>query len=230
MLILTPPSEGKSIQNTVSKKFSETNFVFEKQVKEILMILKPLNENKIISTYGTNLEKAKDLHKNNLKVFDNECSMAIERYTGVVFSNLDWKSLDNNEKAYLNKNLRIFSGMFGLLKPNDLIPNYKLKMNVLALTNFWKLHISNQLNKEDLILDLLPAAHRKAFDLKKNVFKINFLINKDGKLIQSAHAGKVVKGKFIRFLAQHSIQDFEELKKFSFDGYKWNGDCFLKNS
>ena len=230
MLILTPPSEGKSIKNTVSKKFSETNFVFEKQVKEILMILKPLNENKIVSTYGTNLEKAKDLHKINLKVFDNECSMAIERYTGVVFSNLDWKSLDNNEKAYLNKNLRIFSGMFGLLKPNDLIPNYKLKMNVLALTNFWKIHISNQLNKEDLILDLLPAVHRKALNLKQNVFKINFLINKDGKLIQSAHAGKVVKGKFIRFLAQHNIQDFEELKKFSFDGYKWNGDCFLKNS
>ena len=230
MLILTPPSEGKSIQNTVSKKFSETNFVFEKQVKEILMILKPLNENKIISTYGTNLEKAKDLHKNNLKVFDNEWSMAIERYTGVVFSNLDWKSLDNNEKAYLNKNLRIFSGMFGLLKPNDLIPNYKLKMNVLALTNFWKLHISNQLNKEDLILDLLPAVHRKALNLKQNVFKINLLINKDGKFIQSAHAGKVVKGKFIRFLAQHNIQDFEELKKFSFVGYKWNGDFFLKNS
>ena len=57
MLILTPPSEGKSIKNTVSKKFSETNFVFEKQVKEILMILKSLNENKIVSTYGTNLEK-----------------------------------------------------------------------------------------------------------------------------------------------------------------------------
>ena len=230
MLILTPPSEGKSIKNTVNIQFSETNFVFAKQVKEILILLKSLNENKIVSTYGTNLEKAKDLHKINLKVFDNKCSMAIERYTGVVFSNLDWKSLDNNEKAYLNKNLRIFSGMFGLLKPNDLIPNYKLKMNVLALTNFWKIHISNQLNKEDLILDLLPAVHRKAFNLKQNVFKINFLINKDGKLIQSAHAGKVVKGKFIRFLAQHNIQDFEELKKFSFDGYKWNGDFFLKNS
>ena len=167
MLILTPPSEGKSIQNTVNTKFSETNFVFAKQVKEILILLKSLNENKIVSTYGTNLEKAKDLHKNNLKVFDNECSKAIERYTGVVFSNLDWKSLDNNAKAYLNKNLRIFSGMFGMLKPNDLIPNYKLKMNVLALTNFWKIHISNQLNKEDLILDLLPAVHRKAFNKKQ---------------------------------------------------------------
>ncbi|MEC7871415.1 MAG: peroxide stress protein YaaA, partial [Chloroflexota bacterium] len=113
MLILTPPSEGKSIQNTVNTKFSETNFVFTEQVKEILMLLKSLNENKIVSTYGTNFEKAKDLHKNNLKVFDKECSMAIERYTGVVFSNLDWKSLDNNAKTYLNKNLRIFSGMFG---------------------------------------------------------------------------------------------------------------------
>ena len=79
MLILTPPSEGKSIQNTVSKKFSETNFIFEKQVKEILMILKPLNENKIISTYGTNLEKAKDLHKNNLK-FWGEVGVKIWRY------------------------------------------------------------------------------------------------------------------------------------------------------
>ena len=44
MLILTPPSEGKSIQNTVRKKFSETNFVLEKQVKEMLRDIKKKNE------------------------------------------------------------------------------------------------------------------------------------------------------------------------------------------
>ena len=104
MLILTPPSEGKSSENTVNKKFSETDFIFTVQVKKILELLNKLDEKQIISTYGTTLDKANDLHKNNLNIFNNECSMAIERYTGVVFKNLDWDSLNLDSQNYLNKN------------------------------------------------------------------------------------------------------------------------------
>ena len=64
MLILTPPSEGKSYQNTVNKKFVETNYIFKEQVKEIVSILNKLDEKKIISVYGTTLDKARELHKN----------------------------------------------------------------------------------------------------------------------------------------------------------------------
>ena len=230
MLILTPPSEGKSSENTVNKKFSETDFIFTVQVKKILELLNKLDEKEIISTYGTTLDKANDLHKNNLNIFNKECSMAIDRYTGVVFKNLDWNSLNLNSQNYLNKNLRILSGFFGILKPDSLIPNYKLKMNVLSLTNFWKKDISKYLENEELILDLLPATHRKALNLEKNIVRINFIINKNGKLVQSAHSGKVVKGKFIRFLAQNNVQDIYGINNFEYDGYKWNGELFIKDN
>ena len=104
--------------------------------------LSKLDEKQIISTYGTTLDKAIDLHENNLNIFNKKCSMAIERYTGVVFKNLDWDSLNLDAQNYLNQNLRILSGLFGILKPDSLIPNYKLKMNVLSLTNFWKKDLS----------------------------------------------------------------------------------------
>jgi len=230
MLILAPPSEGKSSVNTVNKKFNATNFIFTVQVNRILELLNKLDEKQIISTYGTTLDKATDLHKNNLNIFNKKCSMAIERYTGVVFKNLDWDSLNLDAQNYLNKNLRILSGLFGILKPDSLIPNYKLKMNVLSLTNFWKQDISNYLKNEELILDLLPVIHRKALNTENNIVSINFIINKNGKLVQSAHSGKVVKGKFIRFLAQNNIQDIYGVKNFEYDGYKWNGQFFIKEA
>ncbi|MBN19195.1 MAG: hypothetical protein CL758_06980 [Chloroflexi bacterium] len=229
MIILTPPSEGKSSNNTVNKKFIETNYIFKDRVEKILSILDKLDEKKIVSIYGTTLDKARELHKNNLNIFDAGCSKAIERYTGVVFKNIDWDSLDLISKNYLNQNLRIVSGLFGILKPDSLIPNYKLKMNVLSLTDFWKNDISNQLKNEDFILDLLPATHRKALKLEKNILSINFIINRNGKLIQSAHSGKVVKGKFIRFLAQNKVYDFKGISEFEYDGYKWNGEFFVKD-
>jgi len=229
MLILIPPSEGKSSQNTVNKKFSETNYIFKEQIKKIVSILCKLDDDKIISIYGTTLDKAKKIHENNLNIFDKECSTAIQRYTGIVFKNIDWNSLNLTSKNYLNKNLRILSGFFGILKPDNLIPNYKLKMNTLSLTGFWKNDISNHLKNEEFILDLLPATHRKTLNAGKNIVAINFIINKSGKLIQSAHSGKVVKGKFIRFLAQNNISYIKGIEDFEYDGYKWNGKFFLKN-
>jgi|TARA_B100000530_G_C15904677_1_gene466851 cytoplasmic iron level regulating protein YaaA (DUF328/UPF0246 family) len=229
MIILAPPSEGKSSKNTVNEKFIETNYIFKDRVEKILSILNKLDEKKIVSTYSTTLDKARVLHKNNLNIFDQGCSKAIERYTGVVFKNIDWYSLDLISKNYLNENLRIVSGLFGILKPDSLIPNYKLKMNVLSLTDFWKNDISNQLKNEELILDLLPATHRKVLKLEKNILSINFIINKNGKLIQSAHSGKVVKGKFIRFLAQNNVYDVKGITDFEYDGYSWNGEFFVKD-
>ena len=50
--------------------------------------------------------------KINLDVFNGLCSYAIERYTGVVFKNIDWQTFDENSKNYLNKNFYIFLRIF----------------------------------------------------------------------------------------------------------------------
>ena len=74
MIILTPPSEGKSSVNSVNKKFSETDFIFTVQVKKILKLLNQLDEKQIMSVYGTTLYIGNDLHKQNLSIFNKECS------------------------------------------------------------------------------------------------------------------------------------------------------------
>ena len=145
MLILIPPSEGKSSKNTTETKFDDTNFIFSKQVKEIVEILKDKKE-EIEKIYGTSLEKSKDLQEKNLSVFSNTCSKAIERYTGVVYNQLDLNNYSEESKNYFNSKIRIFSGLFGMVKPNTLIPDYKLKMNVLGLTKFWSPFLSYELS------------------------------------------------------------------------------------
>ena len=42
------------------------------------------------------------------------------------------------------------------------------------------------------------------------------------------HFGKAVKGKFIRFLSLNQIEDIKDFKDFEYDGFKWNGECFIK--
>ena len=108
-----------------------------------------LTNEEIEKVYGTSLEKSKELQKKNLEVFSSECSMAIERYTGVVYNQIDWKSFSEESKIYFNSNIRIFSGLFGMVKPNTLIPDYKLKMNVLGLTKFWSPFLTKEIYKED---------------------------------------------------------------------------------
>ncbi len=226
MLILIPPSEGKSSNNTTEKKFHETNFIFSEQVKEIIEILKTKNE-EIEKIYGTSLEKSKDLHENNLNVFSNQCSKAIERYTGVVYNQLDLNSFSEESKLYFNSNIRIFSGLFGMVKPNTLIPDYKLKMNVLGLTKFWSPFLSNELSKEELIIDLLPEIHRKAYE-HKNIKKVSFYTKKGDKLVSAGHNGKVVKGLFINFLAVNCINKIDDFEKFEYDNYSWDGENFIR--
>ena len=226
MLILIPPSEGKSSKNIISTKFTETNFIFSEKVKQIIEILKNNNE-EIEKVYGTSLEKSKELQKKNLEVFSSECSMAIERYTGVVYNQIDWKSFSEESKIYFNSNIRIFSGLFGMVKPNTLIPDYKLKMNVLGLTKFWSPFLTKEIYKEDLIIDLLPEIHRKAYE-HKNIKKVNFYIKKGDKLVSAGHHGKVVKGQFINFLSINCITNLDDFEKFKYDDYSWDGENFIK--
>ncbi|MBU45995.1 MAG: hypothetical protein CMD28_01060 [Flavobacteriales bacterium] len=226
MLILIPPSEGKSSKNTTEIKFNETNFVFSGQVKEIIQILKSKNE-EIEKIYGTSIEKSKGLQEKNLNVFSNPCSKAIERYTGVVYNQLDLNNYSEESKKYFNSNIRIFSGLFGMVKPNTLIPDYKLKMNVLGLTKFWSPFLSKELAKEELIIDLLPEIHRKAYE-HKNIKKISFYTKKSDKLVSAGHHGKVVKGQFINFLTLNCITKLDDFEKFEYDDYSWDGENFIK--
>lgn len=228
MLILIPPSEGKAKIKSSDTLFKDTNFKYEREVNQVVRHLSILENEDLRSIYGTSQEKSETFHRQNQDIFNSHCAMAIERYTGVVYEYIDWNSLNDTAKKYMEKHVRIFSGLFGILTPETLIPNYKLKMNVLSLQFHWKPILTKALEKEDVVFDLLPQVHRKAYNPSKNVIKVDFSVQNKGKKTAAGHFGKAVKGKFIRFLAENNISSIDKFKDFEYDGFKWNGEQFIK--
>ena len=230
MKILIPPSEGKAKVKPLNILFQDTNFKFAEYTQQIVDYLGLIEYEDLTSVYGTSQEKAIMFHRQNQDVFNSKCVSAIKRYTGVVYNHIEWNSLSKKAQEYMNNHVIIFSGLFGLLTPDTLIPDYKLKMNVLSLKRLWGPIISKHLENEDLVFDLLPQVHRKAYTPNKNTIQVDFLVKNKGKTSAAGHFGKSVKGEFIRFLAQNQVQGINGFKDFEYDGFKWNGKHFVKNT
>ena len=228
MKYLIPPSEGKSKVQAAGAKFKNTNFIFKQHVEQIVTLLELIDDEDLTSIYGTSQEKSERFHRQNQDIFNSKCANAIERYTGIVYKNLDWESYDDKEKEFMNNHFYIFSGLFGLLKPMTLIPDYKLKMNVLSLQYHWNPILTEALKGEELIFDLLPQVYRKAYTPNKNVIQVEFIVENKGKKTLAGHYGKAVKGKFIKYLAENNIKSTKEFLGFEYDGFKWEKDHFVK--
>ncbi|PZM85728.1 hypothetical protein DLH72_01525 [Candidatus Gracilibacteria bacterium] len=216
-IFLIPPSEGK---NTIGeqKESEKLSFVFEKPLE----ISKNATE-KDLKCKDKRFEEAIFLNKNieNSKVLES-----IKRYTGVMFSAIDYENMTEKGKNFFDENFFILSGMYGILKPKDNIGNYKLPISTKGLYDFWGNKIFEkilELNPENIV-NLLPKDYEKVLNLKKNkkilsqknikFININFL-KSDGKKI--SHGVKVIKGKFIKEICEKNISDFEkfslEIKK-----------------
>ncbi len=219
MKYLIPPSEGKSKIQSNTTKFKDTDFIYKNHIEQIVTLLELIDEEDLTSIYGTSEEKSLAFHRQNQDIFNSHCAHAIERYTGIVYKNLDWNSFSESEKVFMDKHFYIFSGLFGMVTPLTLIPEYKLKMNVLSLDHHWK-----------EILDLLPQVHRKAYKAGDNVKKIDFFVIKKGKKSSAGHFGKAVKGQLVNFIVKNKITSIDNFDGFEYDGFKWDGEIFIKEN
>ena len=181
MKILIPASEGKAkVSSSSEVRFEDTDFVYKKEVQQVVNLLELIDEEDLKSIYGTTDEKSILFHRLNQSIFKSKCVNAIERYTGVVYSNIGWKEMSNQAQSYMKKHILIFSGLFGMGQPVTPIPNYKLKMNVLSLQHHWRPILTNSLSKEKFIIDLLPQVHRKAYEPNQNTLRVA-MMNSEGR-------------------------------------------------
>ena len=90
-------------------------------------------------------------------------------------------------------------------------------------------HGNIRLNDEEIIIDLLPQVHRKAYTPNKNnVIPVDFLIINKGKKAAAGHFGKAVKGEFIRYMAENNVSNTDDFMGFEYDGFEWDGISFVK--
>ena len=100
MKILIPPSEGKAKVKSLNILFKDTDFYLAKYTQQIIDLLSLIEDENLTSIYGTTAEKSMLFHRQNQDVFNSPCVSAIQRYTGVVYENINWKTLNKRHLKY----------------------------------------------------------------------------------------------------------------------------------
>lgn len=168
------------------------------------------------------------------KPASKESTAAIMAFTGEVYRGLDAASLSHEALDYLQKNYRILSGLYGLLKPSDRIMLYRLEMGrpfqfdkYKNLYDFWKEKVTEQLNKElkkdDFLVMCASTEYGKVIDRKKlkcSVIDVDFKEYKDGKLKTIVVYTKHARGLVVRYCAENNVQTLDELKGFNLENYR----------
>ncbi len=158
---------------------------------------------------------------------------AIYAFTGEVFRGIDITSLAEEKIPLLQDRLRILSGLYGLLKPLDLIQPYRLEMGTRIsvgkadnLYKFWDSNLADALNNEmkdgSLLINLASSEYFKA--VPKKVLKTSMITpifkelkNGDYKIVMTY--AKRARGLMVRYIIENDINTLEELKGFNTDGY-----------
>lgn len=225
MKILFSPSETK-FKGGESKKINKNSFLFPELFEERIKVVNlyqtyidTASNKELEKLFGTKKEDIINYYKGNL--LEKEIMKVIERYDGVAFDYLKYSTLSDIEKAYIDKNVVIFSNLMGPILAGDMgLPDYKLKQNEkignFELEKFYNEKFSKALDdylKDDDVIDLRAGFYEKFYKINKPYTTMKFI--KDGKVV--SHWAKAYRGIILRLLAQNNIQSIDELMNMEID-------------
>jgi cytoplasmic iron level regulating protein YaaA (DUF328/UPF0246 family) len=165
-------------------------------------------------------------------------------FKGQVYIGLDAKTLSEDDLLFAQKHLRILSGLYGILRPLDLMQAYRLEMGIPLknlkgnnLYEFWGTKIADNINNEfskhkhKVLINLASNEYYKVVKDKLLNGDIITPVFKEAKgndfRVITVYA-KTARGLMSRFIIQNRIEDPEEIKAFDTDGYLFNHDLSTK--
>ncbi|WP_430612340.1 peroxide stress protein YaaA [Flavobacterium sp. JP2137] len=241
MKILISPA--KSLDYKTPVPVAQTTVpVFKKQAKVVHEVLKTYSPGDLadlmhISDNLAALNWTRNQQRTLLPKGESErFRAAVYAFNGDVYGGLDVYTLQTAKTDDLQDKLRILSGLYGLLKPLDLIEPYRLemgtKMPVGAAANlyeFWKPLIAVQLNKEmkkgELLVNLASKEYFTAVDKKALIGTLvtpDFKELREGKLKSISFFAKKARGMMVRYILDCEVETIEGLKGFNLDGYAFS--------
>lgn len=158
---------------------------------------------------------------------------AIYAFSGDVYRGLDAYTIETEKLDKLQDKVRIISGLYGILKPMDLIQPYRLEMGTKFpvgknknLYEFWKKKVTQSLNEElnggELFLNLASNEYFKAIDtkaLKVPVITASFKDFKNGEYKTIMTFAKLARGFMTRYIIDTNAQTLDDIKGFNYEGY-----------
>ncbi len=239
ILVLSP---AKTLNEEPSPLKNHTDLVFANESVQLAKKLKKLKQEELESLMhiSSNLaELNMGRYKNFKKEFTPETAkQAIHMFKGDVYVGLDAQSFDKNDMKFAQKTVRILSGLYGIIKPLDLIQPYRLEMGTpfankhgKNLYEFWGNKITEQLNNEltesksSHLLNLASVEYFKSIqrdELVKPVLDIDFREERDGKLKVISFTAKKARGDMARQIVRQRIKKAEDLKELNIMGYTFD--------
>ena len=215
--------------------------MFLKEAGELLSFLRSLSDEekaKVWKVKGALLSSS--LSSLSMLSLEDIGSPAIFSYDGIQYTYMSPSSFTDSMLEYAEKNLRIISGLYGLLKPLDGVGTYRLEMESPIsipgygdLYSYWGGKIASSLMEDDkLLVNLASAEYSKAVlpYLPSTVTVVTpvFLDWEKGRYVSKGVYAKMERGEMVRFLAETGAETVEDIMKFSSRGYEFSR--FLSDS
>ena len=215
--------------------------MFLKEAGELLSFLRSLSDSEMAKVWkvkGALLSSS--LSSLSMLSLEDIGSPAIFSYDGIQYTYMSPSSFTDSMLEYAEKNLRIISGLYGLLRPLDGVGTYRLEMESPIsipgygdLYSYWGGKIASSLMEDDrLLVNLASAEYSKAvlpyLPSTVNVVTPVFLDWEKGRYVSKGVYAKMERGEMVRFLAETGAETVEEIMKFSSRGYEFSR--FLSDS
>lgn len=249
MLVILSPAKTIDFSRKINWDYTTTP-VFIKHAEELAKYLKKYKQIDLSSLMGISAKLADLNFERYLKWNKNHTTenarQAVFAFNGDVYEGLEADKLSEKSLAFIGKNVRILSGLYGILRPFDLIMEYRLEMGTKLETkkgsdlyNFWGNKITkvilNDIEGSDgdkVLINLASNEYFKAVETKKFKYPIItpvFKEYKDGELQFISFFAKKARGLMTRFMANENITSAEQIKMFDLDRYRFEPELSTRN-
>lgn len=235
MKIIISPAKKMNIDDDIFEYRSKP--VFFEQAEEIMNYMKNLSYDECKTIWKCSDKLAQLNHDRVVNMDLNyRLTPALFSYEGIQYQYMGARVLSRDALEYLQDNLRILSGFYGILKPLDGVVPYRLEMQSKFINyknkdlyEYWADKIANSLFEEtNLIINLASKEYSKCVEkYLKNSPGTKFITCvfgeiKGDKVIEKGTLAKMARGEMVRYLAQNKICDLEGLKRFDKLEYKYS--------
>jgi len=239
MKVLLSPAKALDMTKTINTSYSSTP-IFMNEAETLMKKMSKFSAKKIGKMMHLSHDLAQlnfDRNQNWQPISDqnDDNSRAISIFNGEAYRGFDSTSMTESQLELAQSKVRILSGLYGILKPLDVIYPYRLEMGTKwavtpsksNLYKFWGSKISTFLNEEetDVIVNVASNEYFKAADIKSLKARIITPVFKDfknGEYKTIMVFAKKARGAMARFIVENDITSPEDIKGFNIDGYMFD--------
>ena len=243
MLTIISPAKTLDFKSDVqTKQYSQPNFLNDSKV--LIDELRKLNPKDIAKLMSVNDEIANLNFERNISwktpFTPDNAKQSLLAFKGQVYIGLDAKTLSEDDLLFAQNHLRILSGLYGILRPLDLMQTYRLEMGIPLknpkgknLYEFWGTKITDTINNElsrhkhKVLINLASNEYYKVVKsklIKGDIITPVFKEDKGNEFKVVTVYAKTARGLMSRFIIQNRIENPENIKAFDTDGYLFNRD------